>query len=155
MFRLRAPVTNMNLLPDGCPSLQANENSKLADSASEKLVVAVEKPADSKGDHGQQAHAPKPNEAVSHPADPSLAGLPADGSQGAAEGEVGVNGYHLHDSAPRRQPADVSTQCIAARRRCQDRQQVPAGMNYRKPQTGLPPCQIGYENRPGRRVREV
>jgi len=117
--------------------VQANENSNLADSVSDNLVspkkpAMGEKPADADHSHAQQTHAPGSNGLVSHAINPDPASLHAEGSQGSAEGEVGVNGYTIHESAPRRQPADVSTQCTAVRPSCLSRQRGHAGLSSSK-----------------------
>ena len=101
--------------------MQVNENSKLADSAAEKLVsldkLAPAEPAPAA--QQLQPHGAGTNGASSHVADASALGLQQ--ADGSTEGEVGVNGYAVHESAPRRQPADVSAQCVPGRPGCPSR----------------------------------
>ena len=96
--------------------MQANENSKLADSSGDKLAAAEKKPAGAEQKQ-QPQHTDSANGISHNPAHSfKFAGLQGNQSQvppSSEQGEVGVNGYNVHESAPRRQPADVSTQCIA------------------------------------------
>lgn len=102
--------------------MQVNENSKLADSAAEKLIpLDKHVPAEPAPAAQQlQPHGAGTNGASSH--DPSALGLQQ--ADGSAEGEVGINGYSVHESAPRRQPADVSAQCMPGRPGCPSRRRL-------------------------------
>ena len=104
--------------------MQVNENSKLADSAADKLVsLDKHAPAEPAPAAQQlQPHGTSTNGASSRMVDASALGLQQ--ADGSAEGEVGINGYSVHESSPRRQPADVSAQCMPGRPGCPSRRRL-------------------------------
>ena len=94
--------------------MQANENSKMADSAEDKLVSSGKKPPAQKPGPAGESHVKAQQQHVEQHAEQHAAST--NGMDGQSEaGEVGVNGYNVLESAPRRQPADVSVQAAPAR----------------------------------------
>ena len=93
-------------------AVQANENSKMADSAEDKLVSSEKKPPAQKPGPAGESHVQAQQQHVEQHAASSNGMDDQSGS-----GEVGVNGYNVLESAPRRQPADVSVQAAPARPR--------------------------------------
>ena len=105
--------------------MQANENSKLADSAGDKLVSSHKPPAQKAEAAGENHIQTQQQHAEQHAAS-------TNGVDGQSEaGEVGVNGYNVLESAPRRQPADVSVQAAPARLRPIRRRGI-LGSSYRR-----------------------
>ena len=95
-------------------AVQANENSKMADSAEDKLVSSEKKPPAQKPGPAGESHVKAQQQHVEQREEQHAAST--NGMDGQSEaGEVGVNGYNVLESAPRRQPADVSVQAAPAR----------------------------------------